>query len=62
MTFEQYLKQYIDRDSQAYRLDAKVSDDGIVYFFIHPLGRNGTTPTYAVVNNTLTPVVDNPAA
>jgi len=63
MTFEQYLKQYSARATQEYRAVATVNADGIVSFYIHPMGRSGDTPIYAVVGNTLTPVVvDSPTA
>jgi hypothetical protein len=55
MTFEAYLKQYGDRNIQEYRLVATVSPENIVSFYVHPMGRNGDTPIFAVVNNTLTP-------
>ncbi len=59
MTFEQYLKQYGDR-LQEYRLVATVNEDGHVSFYIHPIGRDGGTPVYAVTGNALSPIVTEP--
>jgi len=56
-TFEKYLSLLYDVDVTEYRLVATKSERGEVTFYIHPMDVGGDTPTFSVVDNTLSPVV-----
>lgn len=54
MTFEEYLKDGVDKGITAYRLAPVVmGTDGQVTFYVHPLGKDGITHDYLVKGNHL---------
>ena len=52
-TFEEYLAGGEAQGIGEYRLCPFVKPDGTVTFYIHPLGKNGTTADYRVMGNDL---------
>lgn len=52
-TFEEYLCSEIAKGIIDFRLRVHINQEGEVVFYIHPLGKDGRTVDFTVLDNTI---------